>query len=597
MNSTRYLLTFACLLLLGGLACKHRPTSAITIEDLTYFAETLTRDELRGRESGSAYSRETAAFIVEQMKADGLTPAFGDTYIQEFNFNAGRKAGPDNSYELTLAVEDPAAGATPEIVKGTPSPLPFTPSTQIEGDLVFGGFCLTARDWNDFRKANVRGKVVLCLRHGPGGRENEKYSQYIPFRTKYRAAKANGAIGVLFLGRAGTKTVGPADIRARPEEGPATVFVEPEPILKALPFLKEVEASMLKGEPSDRVGALLGSIKLQSDIRKDERVAHNTGAYLYPPEPDQRVVIIGAHHDHIGMGHFSSMGQADMIHNGADDNASGVAVLLEAAAALKAGFPLPNDTNVLFLTFDGEERGLFGSRHFVKSDAFPGDRALAMINLDMVGRLRARKGMSVQGYDTGDARWRSALEAAFGEAGFGDGMQLKVMGGGFGPSDHASFYRKKMPVAFLFTGGHRDYHTERDQVELLNIEGMQAIARMTRNIVQELAEIEQPLAYRKAKREPNRTAFSFRVRLGVVPGNYDSEAEGFEVGGIRDDAPIAKSGIQEGDIIVQLDDMKIRNIQDVMAFLSDASLKTPYKVVYLRGDERKETTTELMKWR
>lgn len=588
-----------CIFLLAGAACEYRPSPAVSEEDLEHTVAVLAADSMLGRESGSAQGRETAEFIAARFKADGLAPAFGDSYLQRFTFKGGRRAGPDNRYELRPLPELRGYNAYKKPVEALverPEPLPFSPPGRAAGELVFAGFCLRAGDWNDFAGLDVKDKIVLCLRYGPGGRENKKYAKEITFREKYLAAKGAGAAGVVFLGRAGTDTVRAADIHSNPEAGPVAIFARPEPILRALPSLRQAEAALQKGAKADALGSTLGSMEIRTDYNEREREGFNAGAYLYPPQPDDKVVIVGAHHDHIGRGYFSSMGQRGHIHNGADDNASGVAVTLEAAAALHAGPRLPAGTNALFLTFDGEERGLFGSKHFVESSAFPGARSLAMINLDMVGRLRARKGLSIQGVDTADQGWQAALEAAFRSADFPADVALKTIRGGYGPSDHTSFYNKNVPVAFVFTGGHRDYHTERDTADQINLAGMAAIARMTAAVTRELAGRENPLVFRKAQSEPTRSAFSFRVRLGVMPGNYESDAGGLEVANIRDDAPIAQSGIQKGDVIVEIDGMKIENIRDVMSFLSDASLKTKYRVVYLRGTERRETTTELMAW-
>ncbi len=584
------------LLSIYATACEHRPRAEVTVEDLGFFAKTLADPEMRGREAGTEPARAATAFVTRQFERLGLAPAFGDSFEQKFTFKAGRAPGKNNRYEFQPLPAVRGADFKNPLLQGVPEPLPFSEPGTVTGDLVFLGFCLSAPDWNDFAGQVVKDRVLLCLRHGPGGPKNEKFAKYMSFQAKYEAAHKAGARGVLFLGRAGTEPISAGDIGANPGKGPVTLFAEPGPMLQAVSFLRETEEKMLKGEKSPRAGETLGTITLQSDHKPDEREATNTGAYLYPPGPQDRVVIVGAHRDHIGNGSFSSMGKKGEIHFGADDNASGVAVLLEAAGALAGGPRLPAGTNVLFLTFDAEERGLFGSRHFAESSASPGKRAVAMINLDMVGRLRARKGLSVQGADTADERWKQSLEKAFGAAGFPPGVELKLIRGGYGPSDHSSFYKKDIPVAFLFTGGHREYHTERDTIDLLNLEGMRPIVNMTVGIVREASAYPQPLAFRKAPAEPQRSAFSFKVRLGVMPGNYDTDAEGLEVGEIRDDAPIARSGIRKGDVIVQIDDLPIRNIQDVMTFLSDASLKTPYKIVYKRGDRRLETTTELMSW-
>ena len=229
------------------------------------------------------------------------------------------------------------------------------------------------------------------------------------------------------------------------------------------------------------------------------------GAYLRPPVAGEKTVVLGAHFDHIGTGAFASLGGKGEIHNGADDNASGVAVMLEVARKL-ANEKRPTGANVLFLGFDAEERGLYGSKAFIESEYFRQREIAAMINLDMVGRLRSDFGLGVQGSDTSDERWEEAIRRSFRESGFSEDIPLSLLPGGEGPSDHAAFFRRKIPVAFVFTGTHERYHTPQDDWETLDMGGLAAVARFTRRLILNAARTPS-LPFREPGRKARRSDF------------------------------------------------------------------------------------------
>ncbi len=224
----------------------------------------------------------------------------------------------------------------------------------------------------------------------------------------------------------------------------------------------------------------------------------NVGAYLISPSSEQNIIILGAHYDHLGKGNFASKSQVKAIHNGADDNASGTAAILELARARQAK-PLATNTNILFLHFDAEEKGLLGSKAFVQSKYFRPQKTLAMINLDMIGRLHKDQGLYIQGAATADKRWQQLLKESFHQANFPSDYQLHFIRGGNGPSDHSMFYQRGIPVAFFYTGDHQQYHTEQDNFEHLNIDGMLYITRMNYILIQKLLTLPRPLRYRRAK--------------------------------------------------------------------------------------------------
>ncbi|WP_019670831.1 M28 family peptidase [Eudoraea adriatica] len=267
-------------------------------------------------------------------------------------------------------------------------------------------------------------------------------------------------------------------------------------------------------------------------------------------------VVIGAHYDHLGLGGEGSLYKGEpAVHNGADDNASGVAVLLDLARKIKE---TELSKNYLFITFSGEEMGLLGSNFFTKNPTLDLDGVSYMLNLDMVGRLREDKTLSVSGTGTSPI-WPQVLNTS------NPGFKLVFNESGVGPSDHTSFYLQDIPVLHFFTGQHEDYHKPTDDAEKLNYEGMRLISSYLFNLVKELDD-DQKLAFRKTKNESEEVP-RFKVALGVVP-DYLFDGKGMRIDGISEDKPAQKAGLQKGDIVVRLGDSTVVDMMSYMRALS-----------------------------
>lgn len=628
----------------GARCSSERPE--IQIADLKHYVETLSADGYKGRESGTAYAHAAAGFIVQRYQRADLFPAFPNPnkrsaglFLQEFQFPGGIEIR-EGSYLRA------APGTTGFQNPKNVIPLPLGYAGKATGDLVFMGFCIDAPGWNDFAGLDVKDledRIAVCLRHGPGGDKDSRFRQAISFRAKYATLAKRKFAGVVFLGRDGFPAPSPSDLDGVSSRAMPAVFVEATEIFQSFDFLKAAEKQMretAKKSPgaAGGIGRVLARVEMSTRFREQKLTGYNVGAYLRPPRSGERVIVVGAHFDHIGNGSFSSLRGKGEIHNGADDNASGTAAVLELALHLKsledetsaaadndgaadletktALTRIPVGVNVLFLHFDAEERGLFGSRHFMESKAVPAKHIAAMINLDMVGRLRPDKGLSVQGEQTADARWGTIIRKAFADSGFAEDIELRMVKGGGGPSDHSAFYSEKVPVAFLFTGGHREYHTSEDDAHLVNFEGLEKITGMTGRLVTGLAALEHaalpsdaateanlimdrkkmgtPLAYRRAPAEAVRTDFEFRVRLGIMPGDYSRDAGGLPVADVRDNAPVKRTGLRAGDVIVKLGEREIRDINDYMEFLGDASAQKEYVIVFKRDDQEIRGRTRLI---
>lgn len=294
----------------------------------------------------------------------------------------------------------------------------------------------------------------------------------------------------------------------------------------------------------------------------------------FQDNPGDLLVIVGAHYDHLGYGGFSSLHRGDSaIHNGADDNASGVAAMLAIAEYFKKN---PPNADLLYIAFSGEEKGLWGSNYYVKNPTVDLSKANFMINMDMVGRLDTTKGIAIHGTGTSPV-WPDVIDQS-------NTVNLKVIKkeSGVGPSDHTSFYLQDIPVLHFFTGQHADYHKPTDDAGLINIEGIEKIATHIENIIQNL-DSEPKLVFQKTKDESTQGP-RFTVTLGVVP-DYLFDGKGMKIDGVSEDKPAQKAGLQKGDIVIQLGDSTITDMMSYMRALSAFDKGDGTQVVIDRNGE------------
>ncbi len=269
-----------------------------------------------------------------------------------------------------------------------------------------------------------------------------------------------------------------------------------------------------------------------------------------------KTVIIGAHYDHLGMGGEGSLyAEGDAIHNGADDNASGVSVLLNLAAKLR---DTVTQHNYLFMAFSGEEMGLLGSNYFSKNPTIDLAQVNYMLNMDMVGRMREDKTLSISGTGTAPI-WGQVLNVN------NPGFKLVLSESGMGPSDHTSFYLQDIPVLHFFTGQHEDYHKPSDDSDKLNYKGMEMISDFILSVMYDLDD-DDKLVFRKTKNESEDTP-RFKVALGVMP-DYLFDGKGMRIDGVTDGKPAALAGLQKGDVVVKLGDSTVVDMMSYMRALS-----------------------------
>ena len=311
----------------------------------------------------------------------------------------------------------------------------------------------------------------------------------------------------------------------------------------------------------------------------EARTVRGKNVVGYLDKGSDRTIVIGAHYDHLGFGHTGSLYTGEpAIHNGADDNASGVGALLYLAAKLAADPSL--EENVLIISFSGEEYGLFGSKYFVANPTIPLDKVSYMLNMDMVGRLNNENVIVVNGAGTSPV-WKDLLEQVKG------GLTVQTTDSGVGPSDHTSFYLEDMPVLHFFTGQHTDYHKPSDDSQLINYDGIQEVADFMFRIIKALDD--QPkLAFTKTKDDSGKKASSFKVTLGVMPDYTYTAGDGMRIDGVLADRPAEKGGMLKGDVIIKLGDMEVKDIYGYMDALAKFNSGEKAIVEFIR-DGKKQT--------
>jgi hypothetical protein len=460
-------------------------------------------------------------------------------------------------------------------------PFGFTSDETVSGALAFVGYGISAPDnnYDDYKDIDVTGKVAVVLRYSPEGSDpHGELNRFSSFRNKARTARDRGAKGLIIVtgpaNEEDDELVGLRFDHSFSSSGIVAVSMK-RSVLEGLlvPIGKDLTAIQDSINQTERPIAfdIPGmEITITTEVEKVTSQTANIVGYLEGSDPELKdeAIILGAHMDHLGYGGPGS-GSLDpdvhAVHNGADDNASGTAGLLELAQAFAA-----NRENlkrgVLFIAFSGEELGTLGSGYYVNHPYLPLNGSIAMINLDMIGRLE-NKSLTV--YGTGTSReWNSLLNKYNVDSVF----TLERVEDGFGPSDHAQFYAKDIPVLFFFTGTHSDYHKPSDDWEKLDYASEEQLVRYVYDIAKEVdTHPEKPLLTKVESTSPmagrgDRRAFS--VTLGIIP-DYGSSSDGMKVGGIRPKGPAEKAGLKAGDVIVKMAGKKVMNIYDYMGVLGE----------------------------
>jgi len=576
---------------------------SITKQNLQRHVEFLSAEALNGRLTGTQGEILATQYVADVFQHLGLIPA-GDngTFFQTFDFAAGVSIGKHNSLTITNQVSE----TTHLILNKDWRPLSFSDSISFESsesELVFAGYGITAPAmghlpaYDSYRGLNVKNKWVIVFRYSPENiteEQNRQLSLYMSPRYKTFTAKDHGAKGIIFVSGPNAKVKDqliPLSFDASLSgSGIAAISVKDSIIttlLKDKHALQTLQNKLDSGHQVSTHAPTHVIIKGQINIVQNKQHGRNVLAKLNVSEHASNMMIIGAHADHLGHGELSGSREngKGLVHSGADDNASGVASVLESAIALcdlKTRGQLQGNKNILFAIWSGEELGLLGSAHFVKDFKEQAkNKSLhpvidVDINLDMVGRLR--ENLVLQGVGS-SAGWLQLIK----QVNKKNTIPLITQNDPYLPTDSTSFYLNGVPTLNFFTGSHDEYHTARDKPKTLNYTGMKSISEFLVDMILALEANPAAMDYQQVKKTGGNTGRGFRVYFGTIPDYASADVSGVKLSGVTKGSPADRAGIKQNDVIIELAGKKIHDIYDYTFILSSLHVGKSVKMVVLRG--------------
>ena len=573
------------------------PPEPIRIDTRAVVA-TLAADELEGRLTGTDGIRMAADYIVEQLRAIGATPLPGaDDFRLPFEFTAGLS---DGGSRLTVAGRAIDAVWQGDAMRA----LSFSENGSVTSGVVFAGYGLSVPEtdgfsYDSYSMLDVTDKIVLILRYFPEDTEGElrgRLSRYSGLRFKALAARERGAKGLIVVtgprspnaGALVPMTFDTALAGSNIVAGTVVGEVAEQLVGLTGQSLEDVQASLDSGNPHV-TGFEIPDVQvtLETTVNRERRTGYNVVGALpaasTAPDAEKPYVLLGGHYDHLGHGRggnsLAREDEAGEIHNGADDNASGVAAILSAGARLAQ---MDRRRHVILALWAGEELGLLGSADFVDTSPVPIDQIAAYLNFDMVGRLTDNK-LTVQAIGTSPL-WAELLEELNGSLGF----DLQVITDPYLPTDITSLNSAEVPSIGFFTGSHEDYHRPTDDAEILNYEGLDRIAELGTAIAERLTtQTAAPTFVRVEEPARQGSQAVMRIFTGTIP-DYAQEAEGLVLSGVVGGGPAEVAGLRRGDVIVELGGHTIANIYDYTYALDLLRVGQPAAVVFMRHGERME---------
>jgi len=572
-----------------ALSAELRPADAKSYLDHVKF---LASDELKGRGAGTVELERAADYIGEQFRAVGLQPA-GENglFFQPFTVTTGARMGNKNHFTIHHS-------GNPQRLKPGEAYIPvnFSSDAAVEGQVVFAGYGVSAGEfeYDDYTHFDVKDKIVVVLRYEPrdlgkdqgfGGRRRTYHAHLI---TKAINARNRGAKAVILVN--GTLSGDEQDTLlkfggvAGPDDAGILMVQVKNTVVNgwfeaAGKSLEAVQAEINKQQtPQSFAFPAALRVSLEVDIEREQATVRNVLGYL--PGATDEYLIVGAHHDHLGLGDQSSLAPSQIgePHVGADDNASGTAGVIELARLFAARRD-SLERGILFMTFAGEEIGLLGSAHWVNQPTRPLDKAVAMLNMDMIGRIKDEK-VYVGGVGTGST-FKPLLEQATKDSGF----QVDYSVSGYSASDHTSFVGKQIPVLFFFSGLHGDYHkpsdtwdkiNAKDAARLLDMVAQTAGGILSANELPQFAKVEEPAHGGTASGGGS----GYGPYFGSVPDF--AQVEGVKFADVRPGSPADKAGLRAGDIMIRFGDNPIKNLYDFTYALRARSAGDTVTVVVQR---------------
>ncbi len=526
------------------------------IPNLKLHIEYLASDKLEGRATGSEGERLAAQYISAQFEKIGLDPYGGDEmYLQRFEYTAGKKLGPNN--HLTINSRTFLRGPD-SLFENTFFPLSYSGNGTVQGEVVNVGFGVSAPKLNhdDYKGLkDLEGKIFLIELSGPeGNNPHSDFAMFNDINSKILLALEKGAKGILFINT---------------EEG----VDDPNGNLDKNISASSVPIIFMKSKDIDQIKKS-GNLKatMSTELIKIKNIGTNVIGFL--DNKAATTIIFGAHYDHLGYGTSSSLYRGDSaVHNGADDNASGVAAIIEIANHYNRSKNMHN--NFLFIAFSGEELGLYGSNYYAKNPTVDLANINLMVNLDMVGRLDTSKNtLGINGVGT-SPHFKDILSSIQ-----IDSLKIKTSESGIGPSDQTSFYLQDIPVLHFFSGIHSDYHKPSDDYDKINYEGEETIIEFILIAIDSLDKLGR-LEFIKTKDQEGGKAPKFTVALGVIP-DYLFDGEGMRIDGVSEGKPASKAGLLKGDVVLGLGQFIVKDMMSYMVALSkfkkgDSTIVTVYR--------------------
>ena len=580
--------------------------------------ETLASPKFEGRLTGSPGEKLAADYLVAELKKIGARPLPGSNdFRMPFTFTAGSKDGGSKIAIAKSAADGPstrpAAPAQPDSLRtgwnfaGTANiqALSFSDNGEASGAVVFAGYGLVVPEaqnfgYDSYAGLDVKDKIVVVLRYFPEDADQKTrgiLARYADLRFKAQAARQRGAKGMVVVTGPRSPNAGAvvpmtfdtaiagSGLVAASVSGDAAA-----PIFAAAGKpLEAVQKELDSGNPHVAGFAIPGvTITLTSNVIRQQQTGHNVVAYLPATAPAGGVskpwIAIGAHYDHLGRGgagnSLADKQEANQIHHGADDNASGTAAVLAIAEALSKQ---PRRRNLMIAFWSGEELGLLGSNAFVNKPPVAIDQLAAYLNFDMVGRVSDNK-LTVQATGTSDV-WPKVLEQANVAAGF----DLVLQPDPYQPTDVGSFNSVSVPCLTFFTGAHQEYHKPGDTADKINYEDLDRVGQLAANIVKRLDAADAPQFTKVEQKMDTGGRTGLRLFTGTIP-DYATDVKGLLLGGVIGGGPAEQAGLQKGDVIVEIAGQSITNIYDYTYALELLKIGQPAKVAYMRNGEKRETT-------
>ena len=563
----------------------------------------LASDELKGRFPGTDGIEQAAKFIENEFQNVGLMK-FNNSYRQQFDVTTSLIA--DDNCALSVETFVQRIGvpkerwpklAQPFKMAVDFSPLAFSDNGTAKGELAFVGFGISAPDINydDYAGIDVKDKIVIFISDSPDGEKKDgQFAPYSNIRYKANIARNKGAKGIIMIKMQGDsmnifERLDYANIGRN--SGILAVQVQRQSISKFFPKNKimiEVEDFIVKNKKPDSFIIPNTNVEITVNLSPKKEATYNIVGYIEGNDPSLKneYIVIGAHYDHLGFGGPTSRNNSkkQLVHNGADDNASGVVGIIELAKYYKTN---PTKRSILVVAFSAEEMGLLGSDHFVKNLPIPKENIITMINFDMIGRMK--EDFTIFGYSSAK-NFEQLIDSITGL------HKVKVVkaSDAYGPSDHSSFYSEKIPVMMIFTGVHEDYHTPNDDWNKINFDGMAKIIEYSSHIINNLANSPNRPEYvegDKTERKPSH-GYGSKVWFGIIPA-FDESPKGCKIGGASPGSPAAAAGFQKDDIITKIADKDVKNLYDFMYSLRDYNPGDEVIVKFLRDDKEMETKVKL----